>query len=49
MLAVYKREHFVLYIWDIRPIPTIRTTVRKMLRPPLQLHIPVCMCMQSNW
>ena len=27
-LQLYKREHFVLHIWDIRPIPTIRTTVR---------------------
>ena len=28
LLQLYKREHFVLHIWDIRPIPTIRTTVR---------------------
>ena len=28
ILQLYKREHFVLHIWDIRPIPTIRTTVR---------------------
>ena len=28
LLQLYKREHFVLHIWDIRSIPTIRTTVR---------------------
>ena len=28
LLQLIKREHFVLHIWDIRPIPTIRTTVR---------------------
>ena len=31
LLQLYKREHFVLHIWDIRPIPTIRTTVRIIL------------------
>ena len=28
LLQLHKREHFVLHIWDIWPIPTIRTTVR---------------------
>ena len=32
LLQLYKREHFVLHIWDIRPIPTIRTTVRIIIR-----------------
>ena len=30
-MEVYKREHFVLYIWNIQPIPTIRTTIRIVL------------------
>ena len=28
IIHYYNNEHFVLHIWDIRPIPTIRTTVR---------------------
>ena len=39
LLQLYKREHFVLHIWDIRPIPTIIRTVVRIVGMGRMSHI----------